>query len=103
MRETYVWVGNLRASHSLCETLPLNFVTVAIISLEEALISVNETDAMVMLCAELLEGVLERNISGLINTMDQSAVGEILIVVPQSLCSCCLVVILCDAKKKKFP
>ena len=65
----------LVASHLLYVTLPIISVTVASISLLMAFVSFDENEGLVEYCAELVQGFLQRDISGLINTMEQSAVG----------------------------
>ena len=53
------------------------FVSVATVSLEQASYLVNEGDGFVMICAELIDGVLERMITVYLNTADDTAAGKI--------------------------
>ncbi len=54
---------------------PSSLVDVAV-SLEETSYTVDEGDGIVEVCAELVEGVLQTDVSVMLDTMDNSAVGE---------------------------
>ncbi len=51
-------------------------LAVATVSLEESSYTVDEDDGVVEVCAELIDGDLETDISVCLSTMDDSAVGE---------------------------
>ncbi len=46
------------------------------VSLEETSYTVDEGNGVAVVCAELVEGVLHTNVSVILNTMDNSAVGK---------------------------
>ncbi len=46
------------------------------VSLEESSYTVDEGDGVATVCAKLVEGVLQTNVSVILNTMDVSAVGK---------------------------
>lgn len=69
-----------------------SFNPVANITLVQALYPVDENEGFVLVCVMLTAGVLERSITGLLNTTDQTAFGKNIV---YSLTDVCVVCIVC--------